>query len=92
MDRDLTGRYLDDLRDLGPVIDTILDRYNIVVDTRWPLNFEDDLVDVDGSRIWAERLASAAGRSHRDDGRGGSWWGFAVVERPTGPGDGPEAA
>ena len=57
MDRDLTGRYLDDLRDLGPVMETIQARYNTVVDSRWPLNFEDDLVDVNGSRVWAERLA-----------------------------------
>ena len=91
LDRDLTGRYLDDQRNLGPVIDEILRRYNIVADTGEPLNFEGDLIDVNGDKIWAERLALPLGAT--DDLTEGIMVGFATPQ-PPGGGDavGPDAA
>jgi len=86
MDRDLTGRYLDDLRDLGPVMDTILSRYDTVVDSRSPLNFEDDLVDVNG-----DRLALPLGET--DNQVQAIMVGFSAQDRAPDPEpDGPAAA
>ncbi len=91
MDRDLTGRYVDDLRDLGPVMDTILARYDTVVDSRSPINFEDDLIDVNGSRMWAERLALPLGET--DQQVQAIIVGFSAQDRAPEPApDGPAAA
>ena len=84
LDRDLTGRYVDELRDLGPVVDTILGRYGTVVDSRRPLNFEDELLDVNGRRSWAERLALPLGGD--DETVEAVMVGFAAHDGPYGRG------
>jgi len=89
MDRDVTGHYLDDLRELLPAVDTTIARCNAVVDSCWPLNFEDDLIDVIGTRVWAERLALPLGET--DTRVEAIMVGFAAQDHPPGP-DEPEAA
>ncbi len=91
LERDLTGRYLDELRDLGPVVETIMERYDGVAASRWPLNFEDEFVDVNGRRLWAERLALPLGET--ETAVQSIMVGFAVQDRPYNPDlDRPEDA
>jgi len=92
MDRDLTGHYLDALRELLPAVDTTIARCNAVVDSCLPQNFEADLIDVVGTRVWAERLALPLGET--DTRVEAIMVGFAAQDRApeTGPDDGPAAA